>query len=388
MPRGRKKAGLLANWNKARETTENESPMGDPVPLEPGQYVMQLVDVAIDDFADKRQVMLKWAVLGEDEDAGTICTEWEGIYDADRLVWLQRKLSALGVDLSDLSVETEDDLKKLFDELIDEGLAAKVRVKEKDGYINMQTRQAVDVDESELFDPDEVLKQKKGSSTSSKGKGKGSKKKEEEPEEVDFKEGDEVTWEKDGKTFDGKIVDFTEDDEAKVKVEGRKRPMLVSCDALSYLEEEEEKEDKKEESQGSDFKRADFEVGDRVLVDFGKDGQVEAEVTSVPPRGDSIQITPDDTKEPEMVEASEVVEKLEEEKPKRGRRGGKKKEEEPEDDDKGSEEWEEGDPVLFKDGRKQHEGVVKSINGRIAKVKVVGIRKPFDVPLNELEEVK
>jgi hypothetical protein len=381
----------MKNWNTARETTAGETPMGDAVPVDPGAYVMQLVSAEIDDYADKRQVMLKWAVISDDENSGAICTEWEGLFDAERLVWLQRKLAALGVDLNEVSIETEKDLETLLDELINDGTCAKVRVKEKDNYINMQTRAATDVEESDLFDPEEILKGEGSAagaeaSADNANQGDAAKKPDDSGQEYDFKEGETVTFQHDGKELTGVIQDFTDDDEAKLKIDGRKRTLMKRCDDLTpakpMSQQADEAQAANEESKGEGgdpFKKGDLKVGDRVVVDFGSDGTVEGEITSVPPgRKQQVQFTGDDTKEPELIPAADIVRRLEAIKPSDDSKSG--------DSKGGDEPWNAGDDCQFMDGRKQMQGVVRDIEGDVARIKCEGTRKLFSIPVDKLED--
>lgn len=399
--------GFSSNWNKARETTGSETPMDDPVPLNPGTYTMQLLSGEVVDAGDHRQVMFKWGVLDEGDSESVVCTEWERIDDAERLVWLQRKFAALGVDLEDANIETEDDLTNLIAELVKDGVCAKVRVLEKDGYTNMRTRKYVEVEESRLFDPEEILK--KG--TASDASANTNAKTEDAPpagveEEYDFKVGEPVRFTLGDGWKEGTILAFTDDDEAKIKVEGSKRAKTVSlgnCEPLNpqgssdsdpSTDDNPNLDTSKGMSEANDsgsdpFKRTDFKVGDRILADFGEDGKLEGEVTSVPPDGPDIQFTPDDTKQPELLAAELVVSIFPKAETSSRRRRGVDSASSSESSPQTSgddESWSEKDACRFMDGKKQHDGEVRSVDGQVAKVKVQGIRKLFSVPVDKLED--
>lgn len=223
-------------WNKAKENG-GAAAFGDAVPLEPGKYTMQLVDRKIDDFGDQRKIMLTWAVLDE-EKRGTLCKMWEGL-DEERLVWLQRLLVSMGLDLNDLTIEDEDDLDKVFGDLIADNCVASVKVTEKDGWTNMRVQKRVEVETDELLDPEEAVKSGGGgggggSKSSSKGSSKSEAK--EEPKDEGFKidEGDVVQFmhPKTKKKAVGEIVGFDDDDNPKIMVEGEKKAVVVPIDSV------------------------------------------------------------------------------------------------------------------------------------------------------------
>lgn len=233
--------GFAGKWNKAKENADDG--FGDPVPLDAGNYRMQLVGASIIDTDSKgRTLVFKWCVIDED-DNGVICTEFEGIEDDERIVWVQRKLISLGVDLDEIEVDSEDDLIGVFEELIKECVCARVRVIEKDGYTNMRVLKAVDVDDDELVDAEEALKGGGGSSS-----------------------------------------DGESEEKSKAK-RGRGK--------------------KKEEPTG--VTKDELEVGDKIKFTDPESGDVyDAEITSLPPKGKNVQILASDAESADDVEVIEV----------------------------------------------------------------------------------
>lgn len=291
-------------WGKAREeSSKGGSFGGDPVPLEVGLYNMQLVGAEIGDFGDERKVMTKWCVVGHEDEAvnGTICTKWDGL-DEERIVWVQRELMSLGVDLDDKPVETEEDLQGIYDELIENQVVASVKVKESDDrkWTNMRVRKSVEVETDELVDPKEALKSQGGSSSKKKSKddeddedekssAKSSRKKEKEEEEddenVSIAEGDTIKFKhpKTKKVVQGEIVELDEKaGTATVKVEGEKKAVEIEGDAIIEKVEAED-DDKKEE----DGEPAELEAGDMVMVKHNKK-QVSGVVKKV--KGDKVWV--------------------------------------------------------------------------------------------------
>ena len=176
----KKKTGSMAGlWKKSKEKAK-ENNFTDAIVSEVGNYRMQIVGAEIGDYGDERKIMLKWVVIDDDDCEGQINTCWEGIETEERLIWLQRMLIGLGVDIDDIDPEEEEDLLEVFNELIEEQVCAKVQIKEKDGYINMRVGKAIEIDDDLLLDPDEALGKKKSKKSSSK---RGSKKDEQKEEE-------------------------------------------------------------------------------------------------------------------------------------------------------------------------------------------------------------
>ena len=275
-------------WGKAREKAGKG---GDFVPVEIGKYIMQIVKAEANDYGGKRKIREQWCVIQSDnnDDVGKICNQFNQIDDEERLMWTQRQLMNLGVDLEAAQVKTEEDLMAIYEDLIKEMCAAHVNVTEKDGYVNMRVRKRVDeIDEDILVEPEEAIKayeeaqktqsRSGGSSSSTKAKeepksdeGGG----EEDQAEVDI--GDVVSFKKNGKAYKGKIVGYTDDEELKVQVDGQAKPMLVkgNDESLALVEKgagEDAGEDKGDD--GGDAKPVDFskvKEGQAVEVDIDGD---------------------------------------------------------------------------------------------------------------------
>jgi hypothetical protein len=348
-------ANISGMWGKARETTKSEG-NGDFVPVSAGTYVMQLVGKNVETFGSgqnaKRKLQLKWAVLDDGDDRGKICNEFRAIDDADNLMWLQRELTALGVDLDEAEIEDEDDLCGLIDQLIEARTCAHVKVVESDGYTNMRVRKLAEVDEDTTMDPSEAL----GGGASGSGKKAKKEEAEEEAEEGDDEEtvdiGDRVTWTGKSGERAGEIVAWEGDDKAKVRADDNSKLVVVPLDMIAKETEEEEVEEAEEEVEVEEEAAEELElaVGCRVQFKSGKK-TVEGEVTSMPPNGANVQVTTDDGTI-QMVPKSkvEVIEAAGEE-------------EEPR-------ELAKGDKVLVTIKGKPMTGVVQSVTGDNAKIKL------------------
>jgi hypothetical protein len=261
--------GMKGAWGKAREETKNDKGFGEFVPVEPGMYVMQLVGVEIGDFGNARKLRAMYAVISDDESHGAICNDFMAIDDEERLVWLQRWLVRLGVDLDEFEPDDEDDLAELVRELIADGTCCKVKVVEKDGYTNMPVQRMVEVDEADLHDPEEALESAGvGEERPARGRGRGTSRRRQdgdddagaEPEAQEgaaLDVGAKVTVEYDGEPWEGEVVEVMADtDEVKVHFEGDDSDEIVPVELAKPVDEEPETADQNDE----------VEKGDRVIV--------------------------------------------------------------------------------------------------------------------------
>jgi len=322
--RTRKGGGNFANkWKKAAE--ERGEGFGDPVPLDPGTYEMQLCKATIDDYGSSRKVMLKFVVLSPEDSSGAVCTYWEGVEDDARLVWLQRLMIALGIDLDEVEIEEESDILAAFDGVIEEGCACRVRVIEKDGFTNMRVLKAIEVDD--LFDPEEALK----------GGGSSSRKSSDKEEEDEGEEDDAIT---------------KEDLKVGMQVEVETGPDETTDAEITSLPPK----------------------GRKVQVRFENHDEEDVELIDI---GDVVSVY-EDEEEPEDGQDEESEEEDE-----------KKDDDEEADDEDGDLKIEPGDFVTFKQGRKKVEAEVVSVDDddETAMVKIGGKGRAIEKDLEDLELV-
>lgn len=270
--------GMAGAWNQARKDVGEG--FGDFVPVDKGSYHMQLVKAEIGDFGDERKLMHKWCVVANDDgNNGKICTDFEGIDDPDRLVWLMRMLQALGVDLDECEVDTEDDLIAIFNDLIAERTVAKVRVTEKGGYTNMRVQKVVEIDDGDLVDPDEVFA---SSGRDSQSDDDDDDDDGDDGDEHSFSAGDEVTWtSKSGKARSGKIESVDDEEETAVVIpDGKKKGVTVDLDDLTPVAGDDEDEDDDKDDDEPEAKEPEpdgdedeVSIGDEVLAPVGSKGK-------------------------------------------------------------------------------------------------------------------
>lgn len=299
---GRSSKSFATNWNKA--ASERGDGLGDAVPVEPGNYVMQLCRASIDDYDSGRKIMLKFVVLEPEESAGAICTFWEGVETDERLIWLQRLMIAIGIDLESVTIESEDDLLAAFQEMIKNGCACKVRVIEKDGYTNMRVLKAIESDE--LLDPDEAM-----NGASKNGAGKKAKPKAEEQEDEsedepvaitkdDINVGDWIDCKIDGDVAQAEITSKPpKGTRVQIRVEGEESVKMIDVSDIVAISSADDKNASKAGSNDDETADDDgaeelkIEVGDIVTCQLGKK-KIEVEVIKI--NGDEVKVKTEEGK--------------------------------------------------------------------------------------------
>lgn len=344
----RKKFGAF--WKKAKDRKSDFAELIDSS-LAEGKYNAQLVFADLVDTKNGMQALLKAAVIDpEGEDHGKLIGAFQRVEDEESFVYLQRALRAFSVNVDDLEVETEEELKEVLHEAVSERPVASVTIKEKDGYTNAYFNKPVGVDEDDLHDPADVLKQGGGS------------KENDDAEELEA--GDRVTAPYDDERFAGVILSVNEDGEAEVQFDDGD----VDTFSADDLEPEEAKDDDAEEEADDDSDDDDelpadndgeedgegLAVDDRVSWTDENGDTYEGTVTSMPPNSDEVQVTFDD-EEVLMIDAADL-EKLESDDDSGEDEGGD------EEGDEDEEAPEKGDAVEVTIRGKDRAGVVQTVN--------------------------
>lgn len=374
-------------WRKARETTKKDEALGEWIPVSPGRYDMQIVKAEPGDYGGARKMHVIFAVVGDREESGELCHTFEGYGSEDRDVWMQRLLISLGASDDELDgVETETDLVDLFQRMIDDQVVCKVKVVDKDGYLNLRVNKLTEVDEDYLFEPAELFEEE-GKSGAAAADGESEDDEDDGLPEV----GDRVSWKGRKGEQTGEVVGFTEDDKAEVKPDGGKRTVKVDLDKLELLEEDVPEEDEVEEEEAKPAKKSKpakkpkepepaglfIVVGSRVITeDYGDEypGTVKSIAPKGGPKAVLVEFDDGDT-ENFALNSLTLLEGGDEE--------AGSSSDESEDDD--GDELEVGDRVTFKLKGKQVAGEVKALEDDRARVAVDGVRKPTWVSRDELD---
>lgn len=252
---------ISALWGKHKEDAKKTG-FSDAVPLEPGKYTQQLVGVEAGKFGDERKIMARLCVVGMDDDVnGTICTLWFAL-EGDNIVWTQKALGAMGVDLDSVVVNDESDVLQLFQDLVDAQTVCATQVKTKGEHTNCYINGVADIDSSDLVDPAEVMAAFEKNPAAGAGKTVTSAKKPaqkaakaEEAEEVEEQQdgeagegevevtvGSRVQWTdpKTKKVVAGEIIAFDADDKAVIRPDGSKTTVSKTLEQIEVLQEEEQ----------------------------------------------------------------------------------------------------------------------------------------------------
>lgn len=361
MAKGKSKS-LKDIWNKGKKNAGDT----ELIPVDTGQYTFQLLKGEPVDGKGNRMALLHWGVVSakEDDDVGKVCKNFYNLEDADRIVWLQRDLKTLGIDLEEYTVESEDDLFGLIDELIEDNACALVQVVEKDGYVNMRVKKRVEVDNDELLDRDDTLAGKGGSDSDDDDDDDG------DDSGDEFEVGDEVTWtDSKGNEKSGKITEINEDDEvATVRQEGKKRGTKVPLDDLESADDD---DDDDADGDGDDDDAPDYDSMDAKALKALCD---EREII---------------VKKSERKNAKKLKAKLEKWDEENADDDGDDDSSDDDDDDDGdadAEGFEVGDEVAFDLDGKEKEGTITKLDGDVATVKVG--KKKHKVNVEDLDALE
>lgn len=353
--RPKKGTGVASAWNKAKDKVAEDGGDWIEVPAG-GPYPCQLVDAEIADFGGEQKVKTKWCVVSDDEFRGKLLTNFQSIATDESLVWIQRELIAMGVDVDSLTIEKDSDILDVYQSLIDDKVCVLVRVTENGEYLNMRVKKATEVEESLLVDPQDAKKGKVAEEEGGEDEG---------GEEITLEVGSIITFKRKGKEAQAEVLEFNEDEDPIVKI-GKRKVTIPSDDITDATSpESEEPEEPEEEGAEVESDGPQIEVGTKISADF--DGEVyEGEVTSNPPGTSEVQCTFSDGEIMMMDPTDLTVLADEEEEP-------AEEAEEAEEADEG--EFSKGDLVLVKLKGSQRKASVEKFDGTHVTVK---LDKPVD----------
>lgn len=151
---------MRKNWTSARE--EAKSSGFDNLPE--GPYVGWLVDAELCESQNGR-LQIKWVFkVARGDEAGRTQTSYDGLENADSLVWLGRKLARFDIDIESMEL---DELESILKELVEREALVRFRVKEKGEFTNVYVDRVVDPDDyDDLLGFDEKPKKSKSKSKS------------------------------------------------------------------------------------------------------------------------------------------------------------------------------------------------------------------------------
>ena len=122
---------------------------------EDGVYFAQLVGLEFAEAKQSGRPQLEWTWLFlEGDNKGKKTMDFDGLDREDALVWVMRKLSQLGYAIDEL--QSPEELVDLVDEIVEEKICAKIRLKTKGEYQNLLIDRVVENSEEYLGDGDTV----------------------------------------------------------------------------------------------------------------------------------------------------------------------------------------------------------------------------------------
>jgi hypothetical protein len=225
---------------KMREAWDNQkeaSKRSGFINVDDGSYVCQLTGGELkEDKNDQLGVQLEWSITDGDETGEKLTMFFGNIEDEERVIWLQRTLRRLNVEVDEFSPE---DIPEILENLLKEAPKARLKVSTKGDFTNVNVDKLLgdddddddskgkdDDDEKDDDDDDDDDKGKKGK------KGKGKKGKEDDDDDDDEKKDDDDDDDDDDKKDDDDDNDEKEeepevDDDVSYKWKGKKRTGTV-----------------------------------------------------------------------------------------------------------------------------------------------------------------
>ena len=329
----KRKAGLGGLFKSAKKNFENEGdPFGMTVPN--GPYIATI------SAAERRESggdqYISWqACVEEGEQEGAIIGWRSNLTTEENLKWLLINFSRMGVDVSDLEIEDNDDLDQILTELVDAAPKVRLVANSDSGYQNVNINKLISVGEGTAEEPEA-----------------------EEGEEVDW-EGEQAGYRKGKKLYVGTVTEVNEKKGTFVMETEEGKTVKGDVDDLEKPEAEAEEE-----------AEVELEKGDKVEGDI--DGtSYPGEIKKV--KGDQITIKFEDG-DTDTLDASDVT-KLEAE---------AEGDEDPDEVD-----LEIGAEVEVTYNKKDYAGKVKALNEKDEEVTVYikKLKKKVTVPVDDVAVV-
>lgn len=268
-----RKKGLGGSWKAAQQAVAEEK--DDFVPVNDGPYEVQLAYGKVGDFGGEDKLHEKVVVVSGD-DEGAILQEFQRIGDEQGMQFMLRRLKRMGQDVSELTIESNDDLEALYAEMIEERLTGHVKVKRNDqGYAHVNwIRPDDDIEAVDLNDVDgidgSVNRGRNGNVKDAAEESASEPEATEAKAEGDLEVGQAVYGKVDGDWYPGK-VQSVEEDGVEVKFDDDDEVLVLKAEDVAPPEDFEEEEGgeesgekEEEEESGADGLKKD----DRVIVTY------------------------------------------------------------------------------------------------------------------------
>lgn len=237
---------LGGNWKKASK--RDASAFGGST-LEDGIYRMRITGAELTESQSSGRLQIAWEFTVADGDSkGEVVRDYDGLESEDNLFFLQRKLARLEKEVpEDISL-----IEKVLAEIIKEKPLIRAKVKTKEDfthvYINRllndagEDKEAPEGEETTEEDaeaeaeaePEEVTAEAEGAAPEAEGEPEP----EAETKEVSLQEGMKVSFTQGGKSVEGEILGFVDND-TKARVKSAAGVFRVATDQLTPVAGEE-----------------------------------------------------------------------------------------------------------------------------------------------------
>jgi len=277
-------ARAFKKWDSVKEDVKS----GGFEEFDDGRYRARLIKSEIGVSGnDRLQVLMHWKFL-TGEYKGKVKIAYQGIETEENLTYFGRDLQRFGYETDD--IEGPDDIKGILKELNKEKPKAKISLKTKGDFQNVNIL-AVDGQ-----DDDEAADDEDGDEEEEKPKKKKSKKSdddesEEEESEEEESEDEEEEEEKPKKKSKKKAADEKEEEEEEEEEEEDDKPKKKNKKS-SDDDEEEEEESEEEDEDGEDVEVA---VGSKITYKF-KGKKYEGVVLDIFAKSNEVRVETDEKK--------------------------------------------------------------------------------------------
>lgn len=236
-------AKMKKHWSSAREQAEEGGDFGS---LPAGKYICRLVGAELGQSESSGRMQIHWQhKVVKGEELGTVQHSWDGVDTPESLVWLARKLSRLGVEMGD---DTLDNLEDTLSEIVAAEPLVRITVKENGEFTNVYLDKLLDEDETETDE------------------GNGDESSSEEETEVEAGGEDEVSYEDIMEMPQKDLVTLIKDNELTTKTNIPINTMRKKvCEELGLEPAAEGETEAETESEGEEGGDEEFAVGGGVI---------------------------------------------------------------------------------------------------------------------------
>jgi hypothetical protein len=133
-------------WKKARKEAEDSSGFAE---FEDGRYIAKLTKAEFGESKTSERLQIAWGWTFQEGDyEGQTTFDYDGCETDDNLVWVGRKFARLGYEIP----EDFDDIPEALEEIVADGVVARIVLKTSGEYQNIQIQKVLDAEDGEEFE--------------------------------------------------------------------------------------------------------------------------------------------------------------------------------------------------------------------------------------------